>query len=252
VTEGTVPKLAIGSVLRVVWRVYRRRWKILIPLAVIVLLPQSAADALVGEVEVDRVETFDDVLKLSEIPLALAINLAGEALYAGLVAAFVLEWIGSRPFGSLRAALGEIKFGSLILLDVLLALGTTLGLVLLIIPGVLFYAYTYVSPALIELNGLGVRVALRESFNLIRGSFWRVLAFAVIVLLVSETLTTALESPVHGGPGDLLYNLVIEAAIAPFVGLTTVFLALALLDLNGRERRFSAFVETSKRPQTAD
>jgi hypothetical protein len=243
VTEGTVRKLPIGSVLRVVWRVYRRRWKVLVPLAVIVLLPQSLADALIGEVEVDRVQTFDDVLQLSEIPLAVAINLGGEALYAGLVAAFVLEWIGTKPFEGLRAALAEIKFGSLILLDVILALGTTLGLVLLIVPGVAFYAYTYISPALVELDRVGVREALRDSIKLIRGNFWRVLAFAAIVLLVSQILTTALESPVHGKPGELLYNLVVEAMIAPFVGLTTVFLALALLELNGRERRFSEFAE---------
>lgn len=242
-TEGTVDKLAIGSVLRVVWRVYRRRWKLLVPLAVVVLLPQSAADALIGEVEIDRVETFDDVLQLSEIPLAVAINLGGEALYAGLVAAFVLEWIGTKPIQSLWAAMSEVKLGRLIALDLILAVGTTLGLVLLIVPGVVFYAYTYVSPALIELDGVRVRAALRDSVRLIRGSFWRVLIFAVGVLFISQAFTAALESPVHGKPGDLLYNLVIEAAIAPFVGLTTVFLALALLELNGRERRFSEFAE---------
>lgn len=241
--EAAVPKLAIGSVLRVVWRVYRRRWKVLVPLAVIVLLPQSAADALIGEVEVDRVETLSDVAKLSEIPLAVAINLGGEALYAGLVAAFVLEWIGTKPIQSLWAAIAEVKIWRLIVLDVILAIGTTLGLVVAVVPGVAFYTYTYVSPALIELDAVGVRTALRDSLRLIRGSFWRVLIFGAGVLFISQAFTTALESPVHGRPGELLYNLVIEALIAPFVGLTTVFLALALLELNGRERRFSAFAE---------
>jgi hypothetical protein len=243
VTEGTAPKLAIGSVLRVVWRVYRRRWKVLVPLAVIVLLPQSAADALIGEVEIDRVETLADVAKLSEIPVAVAINLGGEALYAGLVAAFVLEWIGTKPIQSLWAAIAEVKLGRLIVLDVILAIGTTLGLVVLVVPGVVFYAYTYVSPALIELDGVKVRKALMDSAKLIRGSFWRVVIFGAGVLFISQAFTTALESPVHGKPGELLYNLVVEAVIAPFVGLTTVFLALALLELNGRERRFSQFAE---------
>lgn len=242
-TEGRWSKLPVVRVLRVVWRVYRRHWKLLVPLAVVVLLPQALADAFIGEVEIDRVETAADVFKLTEIPLAIAINLGGEALYAGLVAAFVLEWIGTKPWEGVRAALAEIKLWNLIALDILLAIGTTLGLVVLVVPGILFYTYTYVSPALIELHGIGVRASIRESFRLIRGSFWRVLAFATIVLIASQAMTTALESPIHDKPGHLLWNLVIEAAIAPFVGLTTVFLALALLERSGRERRFSDFAE---------
>ncbi len=35
----------------------------------------------------------------------------------------------------------------------------------------------------------------------------------------------------------------IEAIVEPFQGLTTVFLALALLEIHGKDRRLSAFVE---------
>ncbi len=88
-----VPRLSILEVLRVVWRVYRRRWKFLVPLSIVVLLPQALADAALGDVEIDRVETVEDLLHLASIPLAVAVNLGGEALYAGIVAAAVVEWL---------------------------------------------------------------------------------------------------------------------------------------------------------------
>ena len=66
-----------------------------------------------------------------------------------------------------------------------------------------------------------------------RGNFWRVLVFAFVVLVLTDAVTVALESPIHGLEGELLFNLAIEAALEPFQGLATVLLALALMDLHG-------------------
>ncbi len=247
-----VPRLPVIQVLRVVWRVYRRRWRFLIPLSIVVLLPQALGDAALGDVEIERVETPEDVLQLASIPLALAVNLGGEALYAGIVAAAVVEWLAGRELSDFGGAIRSIKFGRLIALDVILAIGTVIGLVLLVIPGVLFFTYLAVSPALIELNGVTVKQAMRQSVELVRGNFWRVLIFTFLVLAITDTAATLLESPVHGLHGELLFNLLIEAAVEPFQGLTTVFLALALLEVHGRERRLSAFAERTERKENGD
>ena len=241
-TEGTAPKLAIGSVLRVVWRVYRRRWRLLVPLSLLILLPQAVADAWFGDVDIHRVDSLTGFAELVSIPLAIAINLGGEALYAGIVAAAVVEWLQGRELRDVPGAIRSIAYGRLIVLDVILALGTVIGLVFLIVPGLLFYTYTAVSPALIELNGIPVRQALRRSFELVRGNFWRVMIFTLAVLVGSELLLSLLESPLHGVKGELAMNLVLEAVIEPFVGLTTVFLALALLGLHGQDDRLANFL----------
>lgn len=235
------PKLPIGEVLRVVWRVYRRRWKFLVPLSLLVLLPQGLADALFADVSVDSIRNLKDLVQAASIPVAIAINLGGEALYAGIVAAAVVEWLEGRELRDMSGTIRSIAFGSLIALDLILAVGTTVGLVLLLVPGILFFTYMAVSPALIELNGVRVIEAMRQSFALVRGNFWRVLLFTLVVLLLGETVTTVLESPIHGLHGEVIFNLAIEALVEPFQGLTTVFLALALLDLHGHDRRFSAF-----------
>jgi hypothetical protein len=236
-------RLPILKVLRVVWRVYRRRWKFLVPLSLVVLLPQALADAAFGDVDVERIESAADVLKLASIPLTLVINLGGEALYAGIVAAAVVEWLAGRELRDVPEAIRSIQFGRLIALDVILAIGTVIGLVLLVIPGILFFTYMAVSPALIELNGETVRQAMRQSVQLVRGNFWRVLLFTLFVLFVTDAAATILESPVHGLHGELVFNMVIEAIVEPFQGLTTVFLALALLEIHGRDDRLSSYVE---------
>jgi hypothetical protein len=240
-TPAAGEKLQIGWVLRQVWRVYRRRWKLLVPLATIVLIPQALGDAIFGSVEVTRVHSVADVAKLIAIPVSLAINLGGEALYAGIVAAGVVEWLSGRELTDLRKIARTIRYGRLIAVDLLLVFGTAFGLVLLIIPGIAFYTYMAVSPALVELEDMTVKQAFRKSMHLVRGSFWRVLWFTILVLAISDATAAILESPIHGVHGELLFNLAIEALIEPFQGLTTVFLALALLDLHGEDGRLSAF-----------
>ena len=241
-----VPRLPVMQVLRVVWRVYRRKWKFLVPLSLVVLLPQAAADAVFGDVEVERVETAEDIVNLAAIPLAIAINLGGEALYAGIVAAAVVEWARGRELRDVPGAVRSIEYGRLIALDLILAVGTVIGLVLLIAPGLIFFTYLAVSPALIELDGDTVKQALRRSAQLVRGNFWRVLGFTLIVLVATDSFATLLESPIHGVHGELLFNLLIEAVVEPFQGLTTVFLALALLGLHGHDDRLAQFVERMK------
>ena len=247
-----VPRLPVLQVLRVVWRVYRRRWKFLVPLSIVVLLPQALGDAALGDVEIERVSTPEDLLQLASIPLALAVNLGGEALYAGIVAAAVVEWLAGRELSDFGGAIRSIRFGRLIALDLILAIGTVTGLVLLVIPGVLFYTYLAVSPALIELNDVTVKQAMRQSVKLVRGNFWRVLIFTFLVLAISDSAVALLESPVEGLHGELVFNVVIEAIVEPFQGLTTVFLALALLEIHGQERRLSAFAERTGPGGSAD
>jgi hypothetical protein len=221
-------------VLRDIGLIYRDHWMLLIPLAALILVPQAVADAVFGDIEIKRVESPADVLKLASVPASLAINLGGEALYAGITAAVVVRWRDGHDLAGLREIARSILYGRLIVLDIMLAIGTVVGLVLLVIPGLLFYAYLYVAPAMIEINGLTIREAIRESFELVKGNFWRVLAFATAVLVGTEAAGAVLESPVHGVSGEAVFNLGIEALLEPLQALATVVLAISLMELHGR------------------
>jgi hypothetical protein len=134
-----------------------------------------------------------------------------------------------------RELLRDIPYRRLIAIDVLFAVGTALGFTLLIVPGVIVFTYLLTSPALVEIQNLTIRGALQRSVELVRGNFWRVLAVAATVLIVSDAVTTVLEAPVHGLAMESLFNLAIEAALEPVQALATVLLALALIRLHGEE-----------------
>jgi len=225
------PKLRLGRIARDVFRVYGRHWRLLVPLALLVLLPQAVVDAFVADIEIDRVETAADLLKLASIPVTVAINLGGEALYAGIVAAVVVHWRRGERVRSVRGVARELPIGRLIAADAIIAAGTAIGLVLLVVPGVVFYAYLAISPALIEIRELTLREALATSVRLVRGSFLRVLGLLVALVVLTDTGGTVLESPLHGRSGEVALDLLLHAALEPFQGLTTVLLALALLDM---------------------
>ena len=68
----------------------------------------------------------------------------------------MIEWRDHRPLPGIRALLRSLPLGRLILLDLVLTLGTALGFVLLVIPGLVFLAYFSISPALVKFEHRGV------------------------------------------------------------------------------------------------
>ena len=237
-TRDCRERLRLGPIARDLPRVYAHHWRLLVPLALIVLLPQAIGDALVGTIEIERIQSAADLAKLASAAATSAINLGGEALYAGIAAAAVVHWRRGeqlthrgRRLRDFRSILDELPLRRLIAVDAILAIGTALGVLLLVVPGIVFYTYLAISPALIEVRRLRLREAFATSFRLVRGSFWRVLAVIGAVVLLTDVATTVLESPLHGLEGEVALNLAIHATLEPFQGLVTVLLALALLDL---------------------
>ncbi len=211
---------------------YARHWQMLVPLAIVVLAPQAVANAIYDSIEIDGVATLADFAKVVSVVATIAINLGGEALYAGIVAAVVVSWRRGERTLHLGALIRSIPVLSLVAVDLIVALGSALGVLLFVVPGVVFYAFFAISPAMIELRGLGIRAALVTSFRLVRGSFPRVLALVFFVLIFTDAAASALETPVHGVPGEVATGVVIHAVLEPLQGLVTVLLALALIDLH--------------------
>ena len=112
-----------------------------------------------------------DVAILAAVPLTVVVNLFGQAFYAGLAAAAVIEWRAHRPLPSFIPMLRALPMGRLILLDLVITLGTAIGFVLLVIPGLVFMAYFSISPALVKFEHRGVWGSMRRSRELVRGQF---------------------------------------------------------------------------------
>lgn len=230
---GAREHLAVGAIARDIASVYRAHWAFLIPAAMVVLLPQSLADALLGGLEIEGVPSFRDVATLAAIPLTLAVNLFGQAVYAGLTAAAVIDWRARMPLPSLSALVRSLPIGGLILLDLLLTAGIAIGLLLLLVPGLVFTAYFGISPAVMKIERRGVIDSMRRSAQIVRGNFWRVLALVVGVIAVTEAIVVVITSPFHGAGLVAVVDLVADGLIQPIEGLAIALVAIHLLELHG-------------------
>jgi hypothetical protein len=225
--------LSVRAVARDVASAYRAHWFFLITAAIVVLLPQSLADGLLGSLNVEGIHSARDVALLVAAPLTIIVNLFGQAFYAGLAAAAVIEWRANRPLPGIAALLRSVPLGRLVLLDVVLTLGTAIGFLLLVIPALIFMAFFSISPALVKFEHHGVWGSMRRSRELVRGNFWRVMATVVGTILVTEIAVSLISAPFHGLAIVTLVDLAVDGLLQPIEGLVIVVVALTLLELRG-------------------
>jgi hypothetical protein len=225
--------LPLKAVARDVVSAYRAHWFFLITAAIVVLLPQSLADGLLGSLNVEGIHSARDVALLVAAPLTIIVNLFGQAFYAGLAAAAVIEWRANRPLPGLAALLRSVPVGRLVLLDLVLTLGTAIGLVLLVIPGLIFMAFFSISPALVKFEHHGVWGSMRRSRELVRGNFWRVMTTVVGTILFTEIAVSLISAPFHGLAIVTFVDLAVDGLLQPIEGLVIVVVALTLLELRG-------------------
>jgi len=112
-------------------------------------------------------------------------------------------------------------------------LGTAIGLLLLVIPGLIFMAYFSISPALVKFEHRGVWGAMRRARELVRGNFWRVMLIVVGTILGTEIAVSLISESFHGVAFVTLVDLAADGLLQPIEGLVIVVTALALLELHG-------------------
>jgi hypothetical protein len=233
VTDEDRRSLSIRGVARDVAASYRTHWSFLIVAAVVVLLPQALADGFLDHLEVEGVHSARDVAILAAVPLTVVVNLFGQAFYAGLTAAAVIEWRAHHPLPNIRALLRTVPLRRLVLLDIVITLGSAIGFVLLVVPGLIWLAYFSIAPAIVKLEHEGIWASMRRSRELVRGNFWSVAVTVVGTILFTELAVGAIAAPFHGGFVVALVNLAADGLLQPIEGLVIVVVALALLELRG-------------------
>jgi hypothetical protein len=210
---------------------YRTHWLFLILAALIVLLPQALADGFLDHLQVEGIHNGRDLAILAATPLTVVINLGGQAFYAGLAAAAVVEWREHRPLPNLRALLRAVPIKRLILLDLVLTFGSALGFLLLIIPGLVWLAYFSLAPAITKFEHRDVWGSMRRSREIVRGNFWPVMWMVVGTIVVTELLVEAVSVPFGSDVMVALVDLMADGLLQPIEGLVIVVVALHLLEL---------------------
>jgi hypothetical protein len=203
-----------------------------------VFVPLGLIDALADRVREIHAESPDELLDLGTLAILLgllaqaATTLLGEVFYAGAVGLAMRRGEHSSP-PALRDVARRLSYGRLIAVDLLFGLGSAIGLLLLVVPGILFFGWFALAGPIVEIEGRGVRGAFARSRRLVRGSFWTVLLVLIPITIASELLAEALlqiphllihEALVRDWVSEAMSNII----LSPFYAVAAVLLTLDL------------------------
>jgi hypothetical protein len=211
---------------------------LLLPASAVIYVPLGALDALGDHFDHAKIEHFDFLGGLLLVGAAgqFALAALGDVFFSGFVAAVVLARTGTVRH-SLKETLLRLPYIRLILADLLITIGTVVGLVLLLVPGVVFFVWSSVAAPVIKIEDRKVFAAIKRSRRLVRGSFWTVLILLGGLYLASNTLTSMAQDFAGSVIGHrfLSHWVAAEALgviVEPVVAVATVVIALELIELH--------------------
>ncbi|MGH2943908.1 MAG: glycerophosphoryl diester phosphodiesterase membrane domain-containing protein [Solirubrobacteraceae bacterium] len=253
--------LSLGEILDVAIKICLAHWRTLLKTVLVVVVPvQVVSTVLTPDFTVSSFdfgggsgqtpeETLDELnqylggLAISVLLQILAGLFATAACFRAIARAYLGEqsdWRSSLSFALQLAP-------SLLLLTLLYALGVGFGTLLFIAPGVwLYVAWAFAIPALL-VEGLRGRAALKRSFELVKGRWWRTFGVIVVGYILAMLVSTVVQGAfligvVVGAENDAL--VLVLATLASIAGLAVstpfqaALLAVLYFDLRVRKEGF--------------
>jgi hypothetical protein len=212
-------RLAPARTLRRIGEVYVEQARFLLPVAVVLFVPLGFIEAWAEhafELEADDLDAGQVAGLIVAVVVQVATSSLGEVFYAGVVMSAVSESMEGHRRAPVGKLLRTLPYGGLIVVDILFSLGFAVGLVLLVVPGLMFFARYVLTAPLLELEHSGVRAAFSRSRELARGH-----ALGLLLLLGGLWLATDLVSSLlgEGGASTLGESLTADWAIATVIEL---------------------------------
>jgi hypothetical protein len=237
--------LAPARTLRRIGQVYVEQARFLLPVALVLFVPLGLVEAWAEhafELEAEDLDAGRIAALVVAIVVQVTTSSLGEVFYAGVVMSAVSESMEGHERPPLGTLVRALPYGGLIVVDVLFSLGLAFGLVLLVVPGLVFFVRYVLAGPLLELERDGVRAAFRRSRALARGH-----ALALLLLLGGLWFATDLLSSLLGEGGssalgeslgaDWAIATVIELLITPVWAVAVCVVTWRLMQL---ERRAAA------------
>jgi len=194
--------MSVGEILEASITLYLRNWRPLMGIAAVYVPFGLLALALSGPISDgwsigEPPSTHFEVTTAVMFGLLIAaVSLLVVPLVTGaMVRAVADTYVGQRPAvgGAYGYALRVIW--SLLLVALLQALVVCVGFVLLIIPGVIFAVRLIFATSALVVEGVRGRAALRRSWELSRGSFWRIVGTMLVVGILLGIVAGVFQLP---------------------------------------------------------
>lgn len=250
---GALPSRGLGDILSTAFEVYKANAAKLITIVAIVVVPLTFISAFIGGVVfAPKKETIVilnqsvETVSSRSVGVALLVGLIAAAisiivsaiLQAAIMRAAALSTVGDPVDVEASYKYGFARFGSVLLVSILVGLAVGIGFIFLIVPGVIFLAMFSVSiPAVVVENQRGT-AAMRRSWNLVKGHFWHALGVIVVAFLITAVIGGILGA-IGGNAWFLrwIFQAIGQIITAPFSALVTVVL---YLDLRARSESLTA------------
>jgi hypothetical protein len=251
---GSLPARQLGDILTAAWQIYTKNASALILIVAVVVVPLTFISALITQVALAP-KTVDVVIGDVTVGQIVETRSFAIALLAALIAAAITVIISAvlqaaMLRGGAQATLGDPvdveasyrwglkRFPSVLLLAILVGLTVAVGLLLLIIPGLIFIVmFSVAIPVLVIENRKGTE-AMSRSWNLVKGHFWHAALVIVIAALIAGVVNGILGA--LGGSNWFvawLFGAIGQIITAPFTALVSILL---YLDLRARSEALSA------------
>lgn len=226
----------IVATYRRIGRTYRSWAPSLLALGAIVFLPLGLLDAFAARVDVDALDLTSGI-KVAALVLAVGAiattGLLGEIFFSGAIAISLTHPHGEEP-PPLREIARRLKYGQLILVDLVFVAIVAAGLLIGVIPGMLAFVFLGLSGPVVEIEEHSAQRALLRSLQLVRGHFWLVFWVLVPIELVGDAIGGGLAHLVHDLLGETflatwLAEAVSNLALSPIFAVAAVLLTVDLI-----------------------
>jgi Uncharacterised protein family (UPF0259) len=249
---GGLRPRTLGEILSAAFQIYKDNLAKLALIVAVVVVPLSLIGAAVTEAVASSDETTMEVFGQTQtvsdrtfaavvagsLVAALIAVIISAVLQAAMMRAASLATIGDPVDVEASYRWGFKRFGSVLLVGLLVGIVIVVGFLLLIIPGIIFLTLLSVSiPALVIENRRGTD-AMKRSWELASGNFWHVLGVIVVAFLITSLVSSVIGS--IGGDNWFvawIFSAIAQIVTAPFAALVTVLL---YLDLRARREALTA------------
>jgi hypothetical protein len=218
-------RLDTADVFERMFSLYGRQFTVLIGTALAIFIPVGVVSGLLGA-----------IVGVAAIPIIAAVALIGQALYTGAVVEAVADMRDGRRDFSIGALLGAAAafVWALLGAGLLYALVVLLGLVLLIVPGLVFLTWFALFAPATVVEHQGITDSFRRSRQLVRGNGWRVfgvIVVAVIIRGVVDSLFQRIGIDIGDDVGAVIFSIIGQVLTAPVLGLAVSVVYFDLRDI---------------------
>jgi Uncharacterised protein family (UPF0259) len=221
----------IGELLGDALRIYRAHFGKVFAIALAIVAPVELIVSGVGLEELTSGYRDDDTAATLLIPWVVSVLVVAPLIAAAAIAVLQALSNGARPRFRQSIQLALDAFPPLFLAVLLASLAVALGLAMLIVPGIYIAVRLLFAPQSVVIDGARGLDALRASWKLTRGFWWRtfgVVFLANLVAILPGLLIVApfqaLAESADRQAISLAGVILTEALTAPFVALVSTLL----------------------------